>query len=117
MTLTSKLDYYGYLNSGRTDGGDQLRQPRKRRRKSSLNYPDTYTTIGELVGSYAKPDNRDLLIKTYGDQGITGFLKLTGAVNAAATQDEVQYWEKVVVTNCERTSHQRNYLCSLTDFW
>ena len=56
--------------------------------------PENYTTIGSLVDDYAKPDNRDLLIKTYGDQGITGFLKLTGAVNAAATQDEVQYWEE-----------------------
>ena len=56
--------------------------------------PDNYTTIGTLVDDYAKPDNRELLIKTYGDQGITGFLKLTGAVNAAATQDEVQYWEE-----------------------
>ena len=56
--------------------------------------PDTYTTIGDLVGLYAKPDNRELLIKTYGDQGITGFLQLTGAVNAAATQDEVVYWEE-----------------------
>ena len=56
--------------------------------------PENYTTIGQLVGDYAKEDNRELLIKTYGDQGITGFLKLTGAVNAAATQDEVQYWEE-----------------------
>ena len=56
--------------------------------------PDTYSAIGDLIGLYAKPDNRDLLIKTYGDQGITGFLQLTGAVNAAATQDEVVYWEE-----------------------
>tara|TARA_Y100001972_G_scaffold124321_1_gene173226 strand:- start:33 stop:1451 length:1419 start_codon:yes stop_codon:yes gene_type:complete len=56
--------------------------------------PETYTSLGDLVGLYAKPDNRDLLIKTYGDQGITGFLQLTGAVNAAATQDEVVYWEE-----------------------
>ena len=56
--------------------------------------PETYAALGDLVGLYAKPDNRDLLIKTYGDQGITGFLKLTGAVNAAATQDEVTYWEE-----------------------
>jgi hypothetical protein len=56
--------------------------------------PDTYAALGDLVGLYAKPDNRDLLIKTYGDQGITGFLQLTGAVNAAATQDEVVYWEE-----------------------
>lgn len=56
--------------------------------------PDKYVSLGELIGDYAKPDNRDLLINTYGDQGITGFLTLTGAVNNAGTQDEVQWWEE-----------------------
>ena len=56
--------------------------------------PTKYKTIGELIGEYAKPDVREQLIQTYGDQGITGFLKLTGAVNAAATQDEVTYFEE-----------------------
>ena len=56
--------------------------------------PTKYTTIGTLIGEYAKPDVREQLIATYGDQGITGFLKLTGAVNAAATQDEVTYYEE-----------------------
>jgi hypothetical protein len=56
--------------------------------------PEKYSTVGELVGLYAKPDVREQLIQTYGDQGITGFLKLTGAVNAAATQDEVTYFEE-----------------------
>lgn len=87
------------LNSGRTDGGTAAATQGNKLASGAVNpavklTPDTYTTIGDLVGSYAKPDNRDLLIKTYGDQGITGFLKLTGAVNAAATQDEVQYWEE-----------------------
>ena len=87
------------LNVGRTVGGSAAADSNNKIASGSVNpalkiTPDTYTTIGDLVGSYAKPDNRDLLIKTYGDQGITGFLKLTGAVNAAATQDEVQYWEE-----------------------
>ena len=56
--------------------------------------PTKYKTIGELVGDYAKPDVREQLVKTYGDQGITGFLKLTGAINAAAVQDEVTYFEE-----------------------
>jgi len=56
--------------------------------------PSKYVSLGELIGDYAKPDNRDLLINTYGDQGITGFLQLTGAVNNAGTQDEVQWWEE-----------------------
>ena len=56
--------------------------------------PDKYSTVGQLIGQYAKPDVREQLIQTYGDQGITGFLKLTGAVNAAAVQDEVTYFEE-----------------------
>ena len=55
--------------------------------------PDKYISLGELM-KYAKPDNRDLLIKTYGDQGITGFLELTGATRSSGVQDEVQYWEE-----------------------
>jgi hypothetical protein len=56
--------------------------------------PEKYVSLNDLIGDYAKPDNRDLLISTYGDQGITGFLQLTGAVTNAGTQDEVQYWEE-----------------------
>ena len=55
--------------------------------------PERYETIGSLLEHNA-PDNRDLLIKTYGDQGITGFLKLTGAVTSGGTADQVQYWEE-----------------------
>ena len=55
--------------------------------------PDKYTTIDTLVNAN-KEDNRDLLVKTYGDQGITGFLQLTGATKSAGTNDFVQYWEE-----------------------
>ena len=67
--------------------------------------PDKYVALGDLL-TYNKPDNRDLLIQTYGDQGITGFLELTGAVKNAGTADQIQYWEEgrlhktVAVTNC-----------------
>tara|TARA_R110000751_G_scaffold32636_3_gene81910 strand:- start:359 stop:1726 length:1368 start_codon:yes stop_codon:yes gene_type:complete len=54
---------------------------------------DRYISLGDLL-KYNKPDNRDLLIQTYGDQGITGMLELTGAVKSAGTSDEVQYWEE-----------------------
>ena len=56
--------------------------------------PEKYVSLGTLIGDYAKPDNRDLLINTYGDQGITGFLALTGATRSAGVSDEVQYWEE-----------------------
>ena len=55
--------------------------------------PSQYISLGELIDPL-KPDNRDLLINTYGDQGITGFLTLTGAVNNAGTADEVTWWEE-----------------------
>lgn len=57
------------------------------------NAPDKYVSLGTLL-EYNKPDNRDLLINTYGDQGLTGFLQLTGAVKNAGTADEVQWWEE-----------------------
>ncbi len=56
--------------------------------------PDKYVALGTLVDDWSKPDNREILVSTYGDQGITGFLQLTGAVTNAGTQDEVQYWEE-----------------------
>jgi len=55
--------------------------------------PDKYISLGDLLDP-TKPDNRDLLVSTYGDQGITGFLTLTGAVTNAGTADEVQGWEE-----------------------
>jgi len=55
--------------------------------------PQKYVSLGDLIDP-TKPDNRDILVKTFGDQGITGFLSLTGAVKNAGTSDEVQYWEE-----------------------
>ena len=55
--------------------------------------PEKYTTLDQLL-KYNKPDNRDLLIETYGDQGITGFLEMVGAVRSAGTADQIQYWEE-----------------------
>jgi hypothetical protein len=56
--------------------------------------PTKYTSLGDFINQVNKPDNRDLLVKTYGNQGITGFLQLTGAVKANGVADEVQYWEE-----------------------
>ena len=54
--------------------------------------PETYTTIDSLIKTtkdHVLPD----LVETYGDQGITGFLKLTGAINAGGTSDQFDWWE------------------------
>jgi hypothetical protein len=62
--------------------------------------PEKYSAIADLIldsdaygNNLGKPEVRDLLISTYGDQGITGFLKLTGAVNTAGSSDEVHWFE------------------------
>lgn len=56
--------------------------------------PTKYTSLFDFIDEVNAPDIRANLIKTFGDQGITGFLKLTGAVNNAGTADEVTYWEE-----------------------
>ena len=54
--------------------------------------PETYTTVDTLIKTtkdFVMPD----LVESYGDQGITGFLKLTGAITSGGTSDQVDYYE------------------------
>ena len=54
--------------------------------------PETYTTVDSLVKAtkdFVLPD----LVQSYGDQGITGFLNLVGAVKSGGTSDQVDWWE------------------------
>jgi hypothetical protein len=55
--------------------------------------PDAYTTIDDLIKA-TKEDVMPDLVKTYGDQGITGFLKLTGAISSGGSSDQVDWWEE-----------------------
>ena len=55
--------------------------------------PEKYTTLGSLLDP-TKPDNRDMLVEIYGDQGLNGMLEMMGAVKSKGTADEIQYWEK-----------------------
>lgn len=55
--------------------------------------PEKYTTVEELLTGNA-PDVKDQLAKIYGDQGITGFLKMTGAVRAGGSADFVEWYEE-----------------------
>ena len=59
----------------------------------SLNLtPDKYTTLDALINTtkdFVLPE----LVQSYGDQGITGFLRLTGAVNNGGTSDQIDWWE------------------------
>lgn len=56
---------------------------------------DSYISLAALLdGDLGQPDNRAAMVKTFGEQGITGFLKMVGAVKAQAVQDTVTYWEE-----------------------
>src|SRR6056300_1088780 len=55
--------------------------------------PQNYVSLGDLIDP-TKPDVQDLYVATYGDQGITGFLELTGAKKNAGTSDEVEWYEE-----------------------
>jgi hypothetical protein len=48
--------------------------------------PSNYTSLGSLIDP-TKPDVRDLYIQTFGDQGITGLLDVTGAKRSAGAAD------------------------------
>ena len=65
--------------------------------------PSKYVALGDFLtgdDAYNKPEVRELLVKTYGDQGITGFLTLTGAVKNAGQADQIEWFE-------ERRRHRR----------
>lgn len=55
--------------------------------------PQNYTSLANLIDP-TKPDVRDLYVQTYGDQGITGFLELTGAKKNAGTSDKAEWYEE-----------------------
>ena len=54
--------------------------------------PEAYTTVDALIKT-TKDEVMPDLIETYGDQGITGFLKLTGAINSGGSSDQIDWWE------------------------
>jgi len=56
--------------------------------------PTKYVSLGDFINQVNKPDNRDMLVKTYGNQTITGFLQMTGAVKSNGIGEDVQYWEE-----------------------
>jgi hypothetical protein len=56
--------------------------------------PAKYTALGDFINKVDRPDVREALIKTYGDQGITGFLQMTGAVKANGSASKVEWFEE-----------------------
>ena len=76
--------------------------------------PESYTTLNTLVKTnkdFVLPD----LVQSYGDQGITGFLNLVGAVKSGGTNDFIDWWEagRRHRTVTGATSASSNELCNL----
>ena len=55
--------------------------------------PEKYTTIDTLL-DHNKPEVMEEHVQTYGEQGITGFLKLTVAINSGGSSDQIEYFEE-----------------------
>ena len=56
--------------------------------------PAKYVDLNDFLNVIPKPDNRADLVKAFGDQGITGFLEIVGAVTNVGEADEVTFWEE-----------------------
>lgn len=74
---------FGKANAGATNVGPKMFDAT----------PGNYTSLGSLIDP-TKPDVRDLYIQTFGDQGITGLLDVTGAKRSAGTADEIHWYEE-----------------------
>ena len=60
----------------------------------NLATPTRYTSLYDFIDEVNAPDVRAKLSKSFGNQGISGFLKMTGAIKNNGTADNVQYWEE-----------------------
>ena len=85
--------------------------------------PQTYISLGNFINTINKPDARSQLVKTFGSQGITGFLQLVGAVKTAGTADQVTWWEEqrlhpnAVFTANAATTASGNIVISVAAGW
>lgn len=76
--------------------------------------PSNYTTLGSLIDP-TKPDVRDLYVETFGDQGITGFLELTGAKKSAGTADETHWYEEGRLHRTLKVTVAASGACTVTE--
>ena len=56
--------------------------------------PTKYTSLHDFIKDVNAPDVRAQLSKTFGAQGISGFLEMTGAIKNNGTADSVQFFEE-----------------------
>lgn len=56
--------------------------------------PAKYIDLNDYLSEINAPDNDPSIVSTFGDQGITGFLKMVGAVTNVGEADEKTWWEE-----------------------
>ena len=56
--------------------------------------PTKYSSLADFMGDINALDVRPDLVKAFGNQGITGFLRMTGAVKAAGSAEKVTWYEE-----------------------
>ena len=76
--------------------------------------PSNYITLGSLLDP-TKPDVRDLYVSTFGDQGITGLLELTGAKKSAGTADETHWYEEGRLHRTLKVTVEGSGACTITE--
>jgi hypothetical protein len=68
----------------------------------NLGSPIKYTSLYDFIKEVNAPDVRAKLSKTFGNQGISGFLQMTGAIKSNGTADSVQYFEEARLHQVQR---------------
>ena len=64
--------------------------------------PTKYTSLFDFIKDVNAPDVRAQLSKTFGAQGISGFLQMTGALKNNGTADNVQFCEEARLHQVQR---------------
>jgi len=82
ISITQNTGQFGSAPAGINNNLFQLQNPAK------------YTSLYDFLNEVNAPDIRKDLIKTFGNQGITGFLTMTGAIKNAGTADQVEWFEE-----------------------
>ncbi len=68
----------------------------------TLTDPTKYTSLYDFIKEVNAPDVRAKLSKTFGNQGISGFLQMTGAIKSNGTADSVQFFEEARLHQVQR---------------
>ena len=84
MSNITAPNVHGSLGGSTGGGASQI----------GLATPEKYSSLGDFMNTINALDVRPELIKAYGNQGITGFLRMTGAVKAAGSAEKVTYYEE-----------------------